>query len=70
MKIINTKIKGLKIIKNINYVDSRGYFKEILKKKYFKNKNFVFWCMSNSKKNVIRGLHIQKKMLLHNNFVT
>ena len=50
MKIINTKIKGLKIIKNINYVDSRGYFKEILKKKYFKNKNFVFWCMSNSKK--------------------
>ena len=46
MKIINTKIKGLKIIKNINYADSRGHFKEILKKKYFKNKSFVFWCMS------------------------
>jgi len=62
MKVINTKFKGLKILKDINYHDDRGYFREILKKNYFTKKNFVFWCMSKSKKNVIRGLHIQNKV--------
>ena len=62
MKVINTKFKGLKILKDINYYDDRGYFREILKKNYFTKKNFVFWCMSKSKKNVIRGLHIQNKV--------
>ena len=62
MKIISTKFSGLKIIQSRCYRDNRGLFKENFKKKYFKNKNFVFWCMSSSKKNVIRGLHIQKKM--------
>ena len=61
MKIINTKILGLKIIKGINHYDKRGYFREIFKNKFFKNKMFIFWCMSKSKKNVIRGLHLQKK---------
>ena len=62
MKIINTKFKGLKILKDINYYDERGYFREILKKNYFRKKNFIFWCMSKSKKNVIRGLHLQNKV--------
>ena len=62
MKVINTKFKDLKILKDINYHDDRGYFREILKKNYFTKKNFVFWCMSKSKKNVIRGLHIQNKV--------
>ena len=64
MKIINTKFKGLKILKDINYYDERGYFREILKKNYFTKKNFIFWCMSKSKKNVIRGLHLQNKVQL------
>ena len=62
MKIFNTKFSGLKIIKGINHYDKRGYFRETFKNSFFKKKNFIFWCMSKSKKNVIRGLHIQKKI--------
>ena len=61
MKIYNTKFSGVKIIKGINHYDKRGYFRETFKNSFFKNKNFVFWCMSKSKKNVLRGLHLQKK---------
>ena len=61
MKIINTKFQGLKIIKGINYYDNRGYFRETFKNSFFRNKKFIFWCMSKSKKNVIRGLHLQKE---------
>ena len=61
MKIFNTNFHGLKIIKGINHHDKRGYFREIFKNNFFKNKNFIFWCISRSKKNVLRGLHLQKK---------
>jgi len=61
MKIISTKFSGLKIIQSKSYKDNRGLFKEDYKKKFFKDKNFVFGCTSSSKKNVIRGLHIQTK---------
>jgi len=61
MRIINTKFEGLKIIKGINYYDNRGYFRETFKNKLFKNKQFIFWCMSKSKKKVVRGLHLQYK---------
>jgi len=61
MKIISTKFSGLKIIKSKSYKDSRGFFKEDFKKKFFKDKKFVFGCTSSSKKNVIRGLHLQTK---------
>ena len=61
MKIFNTNFHGLKIIKGITHYDKRGYFRETFKNSFFKNKNFVFWLMSKSKKNVIRGLHFQKK---------
>jgi dTDP-4-dehydrorhamnose 3,5-epimerase len=61
MKILNTKFNGLKIIKGITHHDKRGYFRETFKNNLFKNKNFIFWCMSSSKKNVIRGFHLQKK---------
>ena len=60
MKIINTKFRGLKVIKGVIHYDKRGYFRETFKNNLFKKK-FIFWCMSNSKKNVIRGLHLQKK---------
>ena len=61
MKILNTKFYGLKIIRGINHYDKRGYFREIFKNNFFKNKKFVFGCISKSKKNVLRGFHIQKK---------
>ena len=61
MKIISTKFSGLKVIQSKSYIDNRGLFKEDYKKKFFKNKNFVFGCTSSSKKNVIRGLHLQTK---------
>ena len=61
MKIISTKFSGLKIIHSKIHKDSRGFFKEDFKKKNFKKKNFVFGCTSSSKKNVLRGLHLQTK---------
>ena len=61
MKIKSTKFFGLKIIKSKSFKDSRGLFRENYKKKNFKNKNFIFGCVSASKKNVIRGLHLQTK---------
>ena len=61
MTIINTRIYGLKKIKGMNYYDKRGYFREIFKNNFFKNKKIIFCSISQSKKNVIRGLHLQKK---------
>ena len=61
MKIISTKFSGLKVIKSKSYKDNRGLFKEDYKKKFFKDKNFVFGCTSSSKKNVVRGFHLQTK---------
>ena len=61
MRIKSTNISGLKIIQSKNFKDNRGLFRENYKKKFFKRKNFIFGCVSNSKKNVIRGLHLQTK---------
>ena len=58
--ISKTKFKGLIIIKNKSFKDKRGYFKELFREKEI-NKKFPFIVMSLSKKNVIRGLHLQKK---------
>ena len=60
MKIIQTNFKDLIIIKNDTYKDKRGYFKELLKESLIKRK-FPFQVMSFSKKNVIRGLHMQQE---------
>ena len=62
MKIYNTNFNGLKIIKGKNNFDNRGYFREVFQNKIFKNKKFIFWCVSKSKKNIIRGLHLQRKI--------
>ena len=59
MKITKTKFLGLKVFQSKVYKDSRGFFKEDFKKKNLKNKKFVFGCTSSSKKNVLRGLHLQ-----------
>jgi dTDP-4-dehydrorhamnose 3,5-epimerase len=61
MKITKTKIKGLLVVQGKNHYDNRGFFKEIFKKKKFGIHNPIFWCMSKSKKNVLRGLHLQTK---------
>jgi len=58
--IKKTKFKDLLVIQNKSYKDSRGYFKELIKENKIKKK-FPFIVMSYSKKNVIRGLHIQRK---------
>ena len=59
MKIIKTQIKGLLVFKGEKFNDNRGYFREILIEKTVKRK-FKFNVVSVSKKNVIRGLHLQK----------
>ena len=62
MKLISTKFSGLKIFSGKPHMDNRGAFRELFLKKRNKGFHGVFWCMSRSKKNVIRGLHIQKKI--------
>ena len=60
MKIIKTNLKGLWIIKTKIFKDNRGFFKEVEKQNILKKK-FIFDCFSFSKKNTLRGLHLQKK---------
>ncbi len=61
MKIKKTKFKNLIIFENKKYTDTRGYFRELYKNNFLDKKKFIFLCMSKSKKNVLRGLHFQKK---------
>ena len=58
--INKTTFKNLILVENKAYKDSRGYFKELIREKVLKKK-FPFTVMSFSKKNVIRGLHLQEK---------
>ena len=60
MKIIKTRFKDFLIFKSKNFYDNRGYFREVLIEKLIKKK-FKFIVVSKSKKNVLRGLHMQKK---------
>ena len=60
MKIIKTKFKDLIIYNKETYRDKRGYFRELFLDKKIKEK-FPFDVMSLSKKNVLRGLHMQLK---------
>ena len=60
MKKIKTNLKDLFIIKGKTFYDNRGFLREAFKKKIIK-KNLPFTCISFSKKNVIRGLHLQTK---------
>tara|TARA_E500000331_G_C17176728_1_gene678658 strand:+ start:553 stop:1068 length:516 start_codon:yes stop_codon:yes gene_type:complete len=60
MKIIKTKIKDLVLVKTNIYNDKRGFFKEVQKNNILKKK-FIFDCFSFSKKNTLRGLHLQIK---------
>lgn len=60
MKKINTDIKGLFIFESSNFFDNRGCLRELLIEKFIKKK-LIFTIVSKSKKNVLRGLHMQMK---------
>ena len=60
MKILKTKFKDLLVFKSKNFFDNRGHFRELALEKRIKKK-LLFTVMSKSKKNVLRGLHMQKK---------
>ena len=60
MSIIKTKFAGLVIYKRKTFIDKRGYFRELFLEKVL-NKKFIFDYYSLSKKNVLRGLHLQLK---------
>ncbi len=60
MKLIKTEFKDLLIYKKDTFKDNRGYFRELFLNKDIKRK-FPFDVMSYSKKNVLRGLHLQLK---------
>ena len=60
MKLFKTKFKDLKIIKSPIFSDKRGYFKELIIEKNI-DERFPFKVMSFSKKNVLRGMHLQLK---------
>ena len=60
MKVVKTKFKGLIYFKDFTYSDKRGSLKEIFTKEKI-NKRFDLHIISQSKKNVIRGLHFQIK---------
>ena len=59
MKIIKTKFKELLVYESKNFIDNRGYFRELTIEKIIKKK-LVFTVVSKSKKNVLRGLHMQR----------
>ena len=61
MKILKTKIEGPLLIKSKIFQDKRGYLRETFRNNLLKKKNFPFDVLSFSKKNVLRGLHIQTK---------
>ena len=60
MQIKNTKFKDLIIFKSKNFFDNRGHFRELVIEKIIKKK-LIFTVVSKSKKNVLRGLHMQIK---------
>ena len=60
MKVQKTKIKDLLIFESKNFYDKRGLFRELALEKLIK-KRFIFSVLSKSKRNVLRGLHMQKK---------
>ena len=61
MILLKTKITGPKIIKSKIFKDNRGFLRETFRNNLLNKINFPFDVMSFSKKNVLRGLHIQIK---------
>ena len=62
MKIYKTKFKDLLVFKSQNYNDSRGFLREVALEKDL-DKKLIFTLVSKSKKNVLQGLHMQRKKM-------
>lgn len=65
MKVIDTKLRGVKIIEPVAYGDNRGWFMETYNKSVFDEAglNYVFVQDNQSfsaQKGILRGLHFQK----------
>jgi dTDP-4-dehydrorhamnose 3,5-epimerase len=58
MKKTSTKFKDLYIFESKNYKDNRGFFRELVIEDQIKSE-LIFYVVSTSKKNVLRGLHFQ-----------
>ena len=60
MKNLKTNFEGLEIFDSKNIYDHRGYFRELFLKKKTR-RDLIFTIVSKSKKNVLRGMHMQSK---------
>tara|TARA_Y100000816_G_scaffold200155_1_gene146934 strand:- start:1296 stop:1817 length:522 start_codon:yes stop_codon:yes gene_type:complete len=60
MKRKINKINGLFVVNGRAFKDKRGWLREAFKKKII-GKDLIFSIISKSNKNVLRGLHLQKK---------
>jgi dTDP-4-dehydrorhamnose 3,5-epimerase len=65
MQLINTKLKGVKLLKPVIHRDQRGYLKESFSLQRYQQllaitEDFVQDNISESKQGVLRGLHFQK----------
>ena len=56
MKLIKTKIKGIKLIKSPVFKDSRGFLRETYRKNVLNKKEFPFDIMSFSKKKCLKRI--------------
>lgn len=65
IKVTETKLQGIKIIEPQRFGDNRGWFMEVYQYDTYRqagiNCSFVQDNRSYSKRNVLRGLHFQKK---------
>jgi len=60
MKKIKTKLKDLNVYQGRKFDDNRGFLREIFRENVIKKK-LLFSIVSESNKNVLRGLHLQTK---------
>ena len=60
MKLVDTKIKGLKIIKSNVFKDTRGFLRETYQKRIVSKKEFPFDVMSSSKKKCFKRITFSK----------
>jgi dTDP-4-dehydrorhamnose 3,5-epimerase len=60
MKTINTKFKGLKILRHTSFKDERGFLRITHNQNKLKKK-FIFEYCTTSKKHSLRGFHFQYK---------
>ena len=61
MYVTNTKFRGLKIVHQKKFGDTRGSLRETFRKKIIKWDNLIFDYATISKKNVLRGFHFNSK---------